>query len=255
MTSFRHYESEGLSHGILAVLTAAKTYGWSHDPWGLGGKNGYWDDDVNTCHRRMLGRLTVINWGNGWRCVAARKSLIPNSSLHLSGSFRTTEVGSRMLVAGSMSSIMIDPMRLMSARPLSAEKTFRSRIDSAMSASPLDFECYGIYQSWSFRFGSGERCCCWVCYDKAKALHGCRRVQWTSGHCHNMPQRDIHLFVNYHNLVVAFQKHIFDIDKMVACEFRYPIYKVAVGSFHAFDRYKRPIFLVVWGDYSRAILT
>jgi len=30
---------------------------------------------------------------------------------------------------------MIDPMRWMSARPLSAEKTFRSRIDSAMLAT------------------------------------------------------------------------------------------------------------------------
>ena len=28
------------------------------------------------------------------------------------------------------------------------------------SASPLDFECYEIYKSWSFRFGSGGRCCC-----------------------------------------------------------------------------------------------
>lgn len=47
---------------------------------------------------------------------------------------------------------MMDPMRFMSARPFSAEKTFRSRIDSAMlagkwSAFPLDLERYGIYRS------------------------------------------------------------------------------------------------------------
>jgi len=40
-----------------------------------------------------------------------------------------------MLVAGSISSIMMDPMRLMSARPLSTEKTFLSRIDSAILAA------------------------------------------------------------------------------------------------------------------------
>lgn len=41
-------------------------------------------------------------------------------------------MGSRMLVDGSMSSIIMDAMRFLSVRPLSAEKTFRSRIDSAM---------------------------------------------------------------------------------------------------------------------------
>lgn len=61
--------------------------------------------------------------------------MIPNSSLHFSGSFRTVELGSRMLVAGSISSIMMDLMRFMSARPLSTEKPFRSRIDSAMLAA------------------------------------------------------------------------------------------------------------------------
>ena len=40
-----------------------------------------------------------------------------------------------MLVAGSMSSIMMDPMRFMSARPLSGEKTLRSRIESAILAT------------------------------------------------------------------------------------------------------------------------
>ncbi len=39
-------------------------------------------------------------------------------------------MGSRMLVAGSMSSIIMDAMRF-----LSAENTFRSRIDSAMLAT------------------------------------------------------------------------------------------------------------------------
>lgn len=61
--------------------------------------------------------------------------LIPNSSLHFSGSFRTTEVGFRILVAGSISSIIMDPMRFMSARPLSGEKTLRSRIESAILAT------------------------------------------------------------------------------------------------------------------------
>jgi len=41
-----------------------------------------------------------------------------------------------MLVAGSISSIVIDPLRLMSASPPSAEKTFRSRIDAAMLVAP-----------------------------------------------------------------------------------------------------------------------
>lgn len=60
---------------------------------------------------------------------------MPDSSLHFSGSFRTAELGFKMLVAGSISSIMIVPIRFMSATPLSAEKTFRSRIDSAMLAA------------------------------------------------------------------------------------------------------------------------
>lgn len=51
-----------------------------------------------------------------------------------------------------MSFIMMNPMRFMSVRPFSTEKTFRSRIDSAMladkwSAFPLDLERYEIY--WS----------------------------------------------------------------------------------------------------------
>lgn len=57
-----------------------------------------------------LGKLTVNSLGKGWRCVAAKECLIPNSSLHFSSSFRTAEVGSRMLVAGSMCPIVIDPM-------------------------------------------------------------------------------------------------------------------------------------------------
>ncbi len=57
-----------------------------------------------------LGKLTVNSLGKGWRCVAAKECLIPNSSLYFFSSFRTAEVGSRMLVAGSMYSIVIDPM-------------------------------------------------------------------------------------------------------------------------------------------------
>ena len=39
-----------------------------------------------------------------------------------------------MLVTGSISSIIMAPMRLISAMPLSVEKTFRSIIDSTMLA-------------------------------------------------------------------------------------------------------------------------
>lgn len=57
-----------------------------------------------------LGKVTVNTLGKGWRCVAAKEFLIPNSSLYFSGSFKTAEIGSRMPVAGSMSSIVIDPI-------------------------------------------------------------------------------------------------------------------------------------------------
>ena len=68
----------------------------------------------------------------------------------------------------------------LSARPLSAEKIFRSRIDSAMLAmlrcqSPLDLERQEKYRSWPFRFGSGGHCCRWECHDRVKAVHGRRR--------------------------------------------------------------------------------
>ena len=50
------------------------------------------------------------------------------------------------------------------------------------------------------------------------------------------------------------QKNVFDVDKMVAREIRHSIHRVAIGSFHAFDRHKRSIFHIVTGDYSRASL-
>ncbi len=67
--------------------------------------------------------------------------MILNSSLHFPGSFRTVELGSRILIAGFISSIIINPMRFISARPLSTEKPFRSRIDfiilAALRGQPL----------------------------------------------------------------------------------------------------------------------
>jgi hypothetical protein len=57
-----------------------------------------------------LGKLIANSLGKGWRCVAVKECLIPNSSLYFFSSFKTGEVGFRMLVVDSMCSIVIDPM-------------------------------------------------------------------------------------------------------------------------------------------------
>ncbi len=88
---------------------------------------------VNTLLGWLEDSLSLVETGDG---VALHPgSLQYPIRLHFSGSFRTVGLGSRMLVAGSISSIMMDPMHFMSARPLSTGKPFRSRIDSAMLAA------------------------------------------------------------------------------------------------------------------------
>ncbi len=84
---------------------------------------------------RVYEMLTVFSLESGLHCVPARKSLIPNPSLHLSGAASAVVLESRMLVAGSMSSIMMVPMHLVSVRALAGEMVFFSRIDSAMLAT------------------------------------------------------------------------------------------------------------------------
>ncbi len=128
------YKKKGLFCNTLTAFTAAKTSGLRHDPWGLNDKNECWCDDVSTHHQRVFERLTFIDWGKKWCCVAIRKSLILNLSLHFFSFFKTAEVRFRILVISFMSSIMINSMLIMSVRPLSAEKIFCSRIDSTMLA-------------------------------------------------------------------------------------------------------------------------
>ncbi len=128
----------------------------------------------------LLRWLTVFSWVREFCCVAVRKSLILNLSLHFSGFFRTVELGFKMLVVGFISSIIITPMPFMSVIPFSAEKTFCSRMNSAMLAAYIIslftwLKCYNIYRSWSFRPGLREQCCSQVCREIVKAVHGCRR--------------------------------------------------------------------------------
>lgn len=128
----------------------------------------------------LLRWLTVFSWVKKFCCVAARKSLILNLSLHFSEFFKTVELRFKMLVVGFISSIIITSMLFMSIIPFLAEKTFCSRMDSAMLAAYIIslftwLKCYNIYRSWSFRPGLEKQCCSQVCREIVKAVHECRR--------------------------------------------------------------------------------
>jgi len=97
------------SQSVLVDTNVQKTWGFRHIPSDSRGRKSCYLQSLSKRYINIEHRLTFFNSFKEFRCVAARKSLIPRLSFHFPSSLSIIEPGFRMLVVGSISSIIMAP--------------------------------------------------------------------------------------------------------------------------------------------------